>query len=326
PRSGLTPPRACGAAGGKVPFLSRQVLTVIPAVDGSSFHRDSDGNFWRAYLFISGARTYDIPLNNEQVYRAARMFREFQEMLTDLPGPPLHETIPNFHNAPLRFKRFRQVLKADSCNRAMQAAPGIDFLLKQAGIFDVLPRLVEKGQIPVRITHNDTKINNVMFDDETGEGLCVIDLDTVMPGLSLYDFGDLARTTLCHAAEDERDLRKVKVDLSRFEAIVNGYLSTAGGFLKKSEREHLITGAKMMTLLIGMRFLIDFLEGDPYYKTHREAHNLERCRVQFTLVQSIIEHEEEMTKLIPDGPAGGAAHPPSLPPAARGAFLKKRPP
>lgn len=274
---------------------SRRVLAVIPTKNGQSCYQDADGNYWRAFFFIAGAQTYDTIHSNEQAYRAAYAFGKFQEMLIDLPGPPLHETIPDFHNAPVRFKQFQASLKADRCSRAKLARPEIDFLLEQAPLFDLLPDLVAKGEIPVRITHNDTKINNVMVDEKTGEPVCIVDLDTVMPGLSLYDFGDLARTTLCEAAEDEIDLHKIEIDITRFKAIKQGYLAAAAGFLNQTEIEHLVTGAKMITLLIGMRFLADFLDGDRYFKTRREQHNLERCRVQFKLVRSIMMNQDKLT-------------------------------
>jgi Ser/Thr protein kinase RdoA (MazF antagonist) len=277
---------------------SRRVLTVIPTKEQLSYYLDDGGNYWRAYVFITGAQTYNTPISNEQAFQAAHAFGQFQEMLIDLPDPPLHETIPDFHNAPVRFEEFRQALKTDRCSRAKIAGPEIDFLSQHAGLFDVLPGLIKKGKIPVRITHNDTKVNNVMLDEKTGEGICIIDLDTVMPGLTLYDFGDLARTTLSDAAEDEGDIRKVEINISRFEAILKGYLSAAGGFLNETEIAHLPTGAKMMTLLIGMRFLIDFLDGDHYFKIQREMHNLDRCRVQFKLVRSLSELEPELSALI----------------------------
>jgi hypothetical protein len=277
---------------------SRHVLTIIPTKNNRCYYKDPGGDYWRAYFFIEKAQTYDTVQSNDQAFQAARMYGKFQEMLIDLPGPPLHETIADFHNAPVRFRQFQESLKADPLNRAAITKPEIDFLIENAWIFDRLPILVEKGKIPVRTTHNDTKINNVMLDEKTGKGVCIIDLDTVMPGLSLYDFGDLARTTLSPAAEDEPDLDNVYIDISRFKAILNGYLAAAGGFLNETERDNLVTGAKMMTLLIGMRFLIDFLDGDRYYKIHREAHNLDRCRVQFKLVQSMTKHEEEMMAIV----------------------------
>jgi hypothetical protein len=219
-------------------------------------------------------------------------------MLQDLPGPGLHETIPDFHNGRKRLKDFQEALASDSYNRAAAAKAEIDFLLGQALVFDVLPGLVQGGKVPVRITHNDTKVNNIMLDDITGEGVCVIDLDTVMSGLSVYDFGDLGRTTLSPMAEDERDLSGVSVELSRFETILDGFLVGVGGSLNRVERDHLVFSIKLMTLLIGMRFLTDYLLGDPYYKVHREGHNLDRCRRQFKLVQSITEHEEEMNAIV----------------------------
>ncbi len=273
---------------------SRRSLAVIPTKNGRDFYQDAEGNYWRAFFFIAGAQTYDTIHSNEQAFRAAYAFGKFQEMLSDMPDPSLHETIPDFHNAPVRFKQFQSSLKQDPCSRARLARAEIDFLLEHAPLFDLLPGLAAKGEIPVRITHNDTKINNVMVDDSTGEAICIVDLDTVMPGLSLYDFGDLARTTLCSAAEDETDLRKVEIDISRYKAIKQGYLDAAAGFLNHTEIEHLVTGAKMITLLIGMRFLADFLDGDRYFKTQREQHNLDRCRVQFKLVRAVMMNQDKL--------------------------------
>ena len=162
----------------------------------------------------------------------------------------------------------------------------------------MIPALVQADEIPVRTTHNDTKINNVMIDDETNEGVCVIDLDTVMPGLALYDFGDIVRTTASNSEEDEKDLSKVKAEIGRFEAILKGYLVGAGGFLNQAEVDHLVHSGKLITMVIGMRFLTDYLEGDQYFKVHREGHNLDRCRTQFKLVQSLTEQEEDMNQLV----------------------------
>ena len=278
--------------------VSRRTMTVIPTRESEPCLQDDEGNFWRAYHFVENARTYDILENIDQAYEAARAFGLFQKMLVDLPEPPLIETIPDFHNGPKRFAAFQRALEADSQNRAASAKPEIDFAAGHAWIFDVLPGLVEEGRIPLRTTHNDTKINNVMLDDETGEGLCVIDLDTVMPGLSLYDFGDIVRTSTSPAAEDERDLSKVVMEMPRFEAVLRGYLSTAGEFLNPTEREQIVLSGKMLTFIIGIRFLSDHLDGDRYFKTHREAHNLDRARAQFKLIQSMEEHEEEMLALV----------------------------
>ena len=280
------------------PGVSRGVLTVIPTREGASFHRDAEGNYWRVYVFIEGAATYDVVETPRQAYEAARAFGLFQGTLVDLPGPRLHETIPDFHNGQKRYRAFETALEGDACNRAVSAKTEIEFLQRHASIVDVLPALVEKGEIPVRVTHNDTKLNNVMLDLKTGEGVCVIDLDTLMPGLVLYDFGDIVRTSTSPAPEDERDLSRVTLLLPRFEAIVRGFLETAGRFINRAERDHLVLGGKLITLIIGMRFLTDYLAGDRYFKVHREGHNLDRCRTQFALVSSMEAQEDEMHSLV----------------------------
>ncbi len=278
--------------------ISRRVLTVIPTSEGANYFKDEDGNYWRAYHFIEDARTYDIAESLEQIYQAAKAFGDFQNLLADLPDPALHETIADFHNGPKRFADFMAALEEDTQNRAKDAKQEIDFLKEHGSIFDVLPRLTLQGEIPIRVTHNDTKINNVMFDDKTGEGICVIDLDTVMPGLALYDFGDLVRTTISDAAEDEQDLSKVTIDLARFEPIVRGYLSSAGDFLNKTECQHLVHGGLMITLIMGTRFLTDYLAGDVYYKTRRPSHNLDRCRTQFKLAKLMIGQRDQMEAIV----------------------------
>jgi hypothetical protein len=282
------------------PDVTRRTLTIVPAQQGTSYYKSGDENYWRVYIFIEKARTYDSLQAPQQAYEAAKAFGNFQRMLSDLSGGPLHETIPDFHNGPKRLKDFQQALDADRCARAARAKEEIDFLQRHAWVFDVLPEQVSKGNIPVRATHNDTKINNVLIDDETREGICVIDLDTLMPGLVLYDFGDMVRTSTCKAAEDERDLSKVFLDLPMFEQVARGYLVAAGDFLTKSEKQHLVFAGKMITLIIGCRFLTDYLNGDTYFKTHREGHNLDRCRTQFRLVQSITEQEAQMTAVVDD--------------------------
>jgi len=220
----------------QVPDLSRRVPEVVLTRGGTGCYKDPEGNYWRVLNHIEGARTFDTLNSTGQAFQAARAFGAFLEMLNDFPGPPLHETIPGFHNGPKRLRDFRKVLETDPHNRAKTAKPEIEFVQAHASLFDVLPGLVKEGKIPVRVTHNDTKINNVMVDEKTGEGLCVIDLDTVMPGLSAYDFGDLARTTLSPTDEDERDLSKISVQMPLFEAILKGFLSTAGEILTRTER------------------------------------------------------------------------------------------
>jgi len=280
------------------PELAARQLTVFTTRDGLGCHQDADGNTWRVYNFVEDAVTHDTLASTEPAYEAARMFGWFQRMLIDLPGPPLHETIRGFHDTPRRLQVFHEVLKADTCNRAKDAETEIDFLLGHAEICDVLTGLVKTGEIPVRIAHNDAKINNVMLDKRTGRGVCVIDLDTVMPGLSIYDFGDLVRTAACRAAEDERDLSKVAVSFSMFCALARGFAREMGPSLTPAERQHLAFAGKLITFEQFIRFLTDYLAGDVYYKVHREGHNLDRCRTQMVLVQSILEQEKAMNALV----------------------------
>ena len=277
---------------------SRHVMTVIPTWNEKHCYQDADGNYWRAYFFIEGARTYDVLETLEQAYQAAKAFGIFQSQLADLPDPPLVETIPGFHDAQKRYQTFLNVLKEGPCNRAYSAKAEMDYLNSSSGLFDVLPKLVQDGQIPVRTTHNDTKINNVMIDDVTSEGVCVIDLDTVMPGLSLYDFGDIVRTTASNSLEDEVDLSKVKAEIPRMEAVIRGYLDGAGSMLNSVETNHLIHAGKLITMIIGMRFLTDYLAGDHYFKVHRDGHNLDRCRTQFKLVRSLTEQQGILEQLV----------------------------
>lgn len=276
------------------PDRGRRVLRLIPSRDGSAWHVDADGNYWRAYYFIPKARTYDAVENTEQAFQAARAFGRFQEMLAGLPAPRLHDTIPNFHNTPKRFKALQDAISADVAGRAVLAKREIEFALAHEPIVHVLMN----AHLPERVTHNDTKFNNVMLDDATGEGICVIDLDTVMPGLAPYDFGDMVRTTTSPAKEDEKDLSKVTMQFAMFEALMRGYLSSAGGFLTTEEKKLLAFSGKLITFEIGIRFLTDYLSGDTYFKVHREGHNLDRCRTQFKLVESIEQQEEQMSRLV----------------------------
>lgn len=277
-----------------LPDRERRVLTLIPAYDGQAFHRDADGNFWRAYRFIENAHTYDAVQSTAQAFQAARAFGRFQQLLVNLPPPRLHDTIPDFHHTPRRFAALQQAITKDNAGRAMHAKPEIDFALAHEPMTAVLLH----ANLPERVTHNDTKLNNVMLDDATGEGICVIDLDTVMPGLVPYDFGDMVRTTTSPVAEDEQDLSKVTMQFPMFEALLRGYLSSAGDFLTPAEKQCLVASAKLITFEQGIRFLADHLAGDTYYKVHREGHNLDRCRTQFKLIESIEQQEECMERLV----------------------------
>ncbi|MFO7535040.1 MAG: phosphotransferase [Kiritimatiellia bacterium] len=275
--------------------IDRRTLTLIPTLDNQPAHVDSEGRFWRTYIFIEAATTHDVIQNPGQARQAAAAFGAFQEMLRDLPGPRLVETIPHFHHTPSRFEALEQAIAADAHNRAAACRAEIEFCLARKAMTGELIRLQNEGLIPERVTHNDTKINNVMLDDKTGEGIAVIDLDTVMPGLALYDFGDMVRTCTSPAAEDEKDLSKVVMRLPVFQELVAGYISSADGFLTPAEREHLPFSGKLITFEIGIRFLTDFLSGDVYFKTHRPGHNLDRCRTQFALVASIEAQEAAMS-------------------------------
>jgi hypothetical protein len=276
----------------------RETLTVIPTVSGAPYHRDPRGNYWRAYMFIEDARTYDSVQRGSQAYEAARAFGTFQHFLLDLPSPPLHETIPDFHHTPRRFEKLEAAIGADTHNRARTAAAEIEFALARKSETGTLVDLLESGDLPARVTHNDTKINNVMLNDADGAGICVIDLDTVMPGTVLYDFGDQVRTTTATAAEDERDLSKVQFRLDMFESLVHGYLDAARAFLVPSELKHLGFCGRLITFEIGIRFLTDFLEGDVYFKTHRDGHNLDRCRTQFEMVRQMESQSEAVEEIV----------------------------
>jgi Ser/Thr protein kinase RdoA (MazF antagonist) len=276
------------------PDRDRRVLALVPACDGRAWHTDEGGDYWRAYRFIEGASSYDAVQSPQQAYQAGKAFGQFQHMLAGMPSPRLHETIPDFHNTPKRFAALQRAISEDVANRAAGACADIDFALAHESIVGILVY----ANLPERVTHNDTKFNNVLLDDATGEGICVIDLDTVMPGLASYDFGDMVRTTTSPAMEDEQDLSKVSMEFSMFEALTRGYLDAAGSFLTNAEKQHLAIAGKLITLEVGFRFLTDHLAGDTYFKVHREGHNLDRCRTQFKLVESIERQEEKMGRLV----------------------------
>ena len=280
--------------------INRRTLTLVPTLDGKTCYIDPDGNYWRTYLFVENAQTYDEITGTNQAYQAAKAFGEFQKQLTDLPGERLHDTIPGFHHTRQRFDNLTKAIEADTHNRVASVKDDIEFAMQREAMVDVLLDLQAKGEIPEIITHSDTKLNNVMLDDKTSEGICVIDLDTVMPGLSLYDFGDMARTAMRPTPEDETDLTKVVAQLDMFKALAEGYLSSAGDVLTQAEKDHLSFSAQLITFEIGLRFLTDHLEGDTYFKTHRDNHNLDRARVQFKMVESLESLDEEMNKIIKD--------------------------
>ncbi|HWQ09062.1 MAG TPA: phosphotransferase, partial [Holophaga sp.] len=247
--------------------------------------------------------SYDILEHPDQAFQAAKSFGAFQRHLMDYDGPRLFETIPRFHDTPDRFQVLARTIEADRCNRAARAAEEIAFALANEGLCGSLLALKARGLVQERITHNDTKLNNVLLDDLTGEGMCVLDLDTVMPGLSLYDFGDMVRTATNPVAEDELDIAKVQVQVPMFEALARGYLEGMAGALSSIERERLVLAGKLLTFECGMRFLTDFLDGDHYFRIHREAHNLDRCRTQFALLRSLEAQEERLSAFVQSLPS-----------------------
>lgn len=276
----------------------RETLNLIPTTNGGDFFKSTEGDYWRAYVFIENARTYEIVENLNHVYCAAQAFGKFQSLMSDFPPDLLTETIPGFHNTPKRYSTFIGAVEKDTQNLAASSQPEIKFVTQRVDATSRLLDLYEEGKLPERITHNDTKFNNVMIDDATGSGVCVIDLDTVMPGLALYDFGDAIRSMANPAAEDEQDLSKVQFDMSVFDRYTDGYLQTAKKFLNPLEIEQLPFSAILMTLENGMRFLTDHLQGDVYFKTHRKDHNLDRCRTQFKLVADMEKQYGDMMKIV----------------------------
>lgn len=272
----------------------RETLNLLYARSGGCFHVSPEGEYWRAYRFVGDAHIVNVAAKPEEAFEAGRIFGCFQKLLSDLDASSLHETIPFFHHTPRRFARFREVLENDPRGRARDAQDAVAFAFGHEPMTAVVTDALAGGRLPLRITHNDTKINNVLFDNQTGKAICVIDLDTTMPGSSLYDFGDMVRTTTCFAAEDERDLAKVKLELEMFRALADGYLEEARDFLTAQELDLLVFSGRLITFTIGLRFLTDFLEGDVYFRIHRPDQNLERARAQFALVRSMENLETAM--------------------------------
>lgn len=272
----------------------RETLNVVKTRDGKSNYRDSGGNYWRMFLFIERTVCLEKVESAKDFYDSAVAFGNFQRMLADYPAETLHETIPNFHHTPSRFRAFQKAVQEDKLGRAALVREEIAFAMEREKDTPVLTDLLAAGQLPLRVTHNDTKLNNILFDEESRKALCIIDLDTVMPGLSHYDFGDSIRFGASTGEEDERDLKKIELDLSLYEAFTKGYLEGCGGRLTDKEIETLPMGAKLMTYECGIRFLADYLEGDVYFKIHRDGHNLDRARTQFKLVADMEAKWDDM--------------------------------
>ena len=276
----------------------RETLNVILTKSGEPCYCDSNGEYWRAYRFIEGAICYEQVEHVEDFYQSGLAFGNFQRLLAEFPAETLHETIAGFHDTRARFQVFKQAVAEDICGRAAEVQDEISFVMEHEHLANVFGELMDKGELPVRVTHNDTKLNNIMMDAKTGRGLCVIDLDTVMPGLAMNDFGDSIRFGASTAAEDERDLSKVSCSMELYEAFAKGFIEGCGGRLTDIEIDLMPRGAQVMTYECGMRFLTDYLQGDVYFKTHREGQNLDRCRTQFKLVQDMENKWDTMCEII----------------------------
>ena len=277
---------------------SREAMEVIRPKNGQDYYTDSQGGAWRLYPFVERTICHQTADTPELFAASGRAFGRFQRLLREYPADTLYETIPNFHNTEDRLAKFKEAVKADKLGRAAECRPEIDFVLAREADCSVALDAMRTGKLPLRVTHNDTKLNNVLMDEETGEGICIIDLDTVMPGLVLYDFGDSIRFGANHCAEDETDLSKVSLDVDLFATYTAAFLEGTGGSLTSEEIAYLPWGAKLMTLECGIRFLTDYLVGDEYFHIAREKHNLDRCRTQFKLVADMEAHWSELEDIV----------------------------
>ena len=266
--------------------VKREVLTVIKTIDGKDYYFDGE-KYFRMYIFISDAVCYQQVKTAEDFYQVALAFGSFSNLLAEFDASLLYEVIPQFHDTRKRFENFMLSLNVDKFSRADGVKKEIDFVLARKDLVGKIADKIDTGEIPLKVTHNDTKLNNVLIDKLSGKSLCVIDLDTIMPGSILYDFGDSIRFGCNTALEDEKDLTKVNFDVELFEKFVDGYVQTQRESITEIEAQNLALSAIMMTFECGMRFLTDYLDGDIYFKTHREGHNLDRCRTQFKLVSEM---------------------------------------
>ena len=276
----------------------RRAMHLVQTTEGADYLRDEAGGWWRMYDFIENSICLQAAETDEDFYQSAVAFGEFQRELSEFPAHTLHETIAKFHDTRNRYVQFREALNADPLGRAASVQTEIEFALAREKNAGELMRLLEAGELPLRVTHNDTKLNNVLLDRETRKPLCVIDLDTVMPGLAAFDFGDSIRFGASTTAEDETDLGKVEMSLELFETYARGFLEACGSALSPLEKATLPLGAKLMTLECGVRFLTDYLSGDTYFRIHRPNHNIDRCRTQFKLVSDMEKKQNEMRAVI----------------------------
>lgn len=276
----------------------RRVLTIVHTRTGGVLHEDEEGGFWRAFYYIDGATAYDAVEKPQHFYEAGRAFGEFQKLLCDFPAEQLSDTIPGFHDTPRRYQVFEQAVAQDKAGRVARLGEEIAFFrARQQMMGEIVSRLAS-GQLPLRVTHNDTKINNVLIDDATDRAICVIDLDTVMPGSALYDYGDAIRFGASTAAEDEPDLSKIALDLGRYELFTRGFLSQVNGFLTPEEVRLLPLGIQVITCELGMRFLTDYIDGDLYFKVNAPEHNLVRACAQMQLLRDVEAKLPQMQQMI----------------------------
>lgn len=276
----------------------RETLTIIPTMEQKNYYQDENGENWRMYLLIEDTICLDAVEKPEDFYESAVAFGHFQRLLADYPAATLHEIIHNFHNTVSRYQALMKAAEEDVCGRKKEVEQELLFAMEREKDCHVIVDALEKGEIPLRVTHNDTKLNNIMIDKQTGKGICVIDLDTVMPGSALYDYGDSIRFGANTGAEDEKDLSLVGCDLNLFEAYTKGFIEGCGGSLTREELLLMPMGAKLMTLECGIRFLTDYLQNDVYFKVHREKHNLDRARSQFKLVADMEEKWQQMNAVV----------------------------
>ena len=276
----------------------RETVNVIPTIDNKPYYKETENDYWRATMFIADATCYDVAESVEDFYQSAVAFGKFQSLLADFPAEELHETIKNFHNTKSRFMNFKKAVEEDIAGRAKNVKEEIQFVLDHEKDACYFTDLIEKQEVPIRVTHNDTKLNNIMIDNKTHKGICVIDLDTTMPGLAMYDFGDSIRFGASTGEEDEKDLSKVSCSMELFEAYTKGFIEGCDGKLTDKEIELLPMGAKVITYECGMRFLTDYLQNDVYFKTSRKEHNLDRARTQFKLVSDMEKKWNQMQSIV----------------------------
>jgi hypothetical protein len=279
-----------------VPDIDRRVLRLLPTREGRDMLVTQHGDYWRTYPYIERTISYGTARGAADAYSAARAFGEFAALLEDFPANSLHETLPRFHDTLARFDALLNAIEEDSQNRAASAAAEIASAMRLRPLCTALADVAAAANLPLRATHNDTKITNVLFDEASGEAICILDLDTIMPGLTLYDVGELVRTASTRAAEDEPDPAKVQVEPELFEAVANGFIAGAGDMLTAAERDAFVTAGKVLAFENGIRFLADYLNGDVYFRVHRESQNLDRARAQFAVVDSLERQEADLLR------------------------------